>query len=296
MRIANNKSTLKKRIIPLLGSVILCVALYILGDSLLDLPTEGEMSVHFIDVGQGDAALILTEECSVLVDTGTTDSGEKVAAYVETRTDEIDYLILSHPHEDHIGGAKDVFDSVEVKNVIMPDKTANSSSFDRLLDSLESSGAVLYSAEAGDVYSIGELTMEIFSPEAGDTYEDANNISIVLKVTFGNTSFLFTGDAEAVVEENLLLSGYELNCDVLKVGHHGSSTSSTDDFIKAVSPDIAVISCGKDNSYGHPHTKVINTLEKYNIDYYRTDRLGNIVIKSDGRSVIMSSKSLDSVF
>lgn len=275
---------------------ILCVALYILGDRILDLPSAGEMSVHFIDVGQGDAALILTEEGSVLIDTGPTDSGEEVAAYIKTRTDEIDYLILSHPHEDHIGGAKDVFDTVKVKNVIMPDKTANTVSFDRLLDSIETSDAVTHPATAGDSYSIGALTMDILSPANGDAFDDTNNISIVLKVTFGETSFLFMGDAEAEVEEELLNSGYNLDSDVLKVGHHGSSTSSTDPLIKAVSPDIAVISCGKGNSYGHPHPETINTFEEYGISVLRTDRQGSIVIKSDGVSVFHESGSVDSVF
>lgn len=290
MRRIHNKSlgTDKRRAITVISailSVILCVTLYIFEDYIIGRPTEGEISVHFIDVGQGDAALILTENGSVLIDAGTTESGERVAAYVKTYTDSLDYMILSHPHEDHIGGARDVFESVTVKNVIMPDLTANSAAFDRLLDSIESSDASVHPAYNGESFSLGELYMNILSPAEGEKYEDVNNMSAVVKVSFGKTSFLFTGDAEGPVEQDLLDSGTFLSADVLKVGHHGSSTSSTEKFVKAVSPNIAVISCGKDNSYGHPHAEVVQLLEKLQIDSYRTDKLGDIVIRSDGVTV-----------
>lgn len=267
----------------ILAAVIIAVT-YIFGKEDLTV-TEGEIEVHFIDVGQGDAALILTDSGAVLIDAGTTESGQTVASYVSTRTDTIDYMIMSHPHEDHIGGAGDVLDAVNVKNVIMPDRTADSACFDRLLDGIEQSGATVIEAVAGNGYSVGELGLEILSPDANEDYEDTNNVSAVVRVTFGSTSFMFTGDAEAVVEKDLVESARLLDCDVLKVGHHGSSTSSTEDFVKAVSPDIAVISCGKDNSYGHPHWEVMEILDEYNAEVYRTDRLGNIVITSDGTHV-----------
>ncbi len=246
---------------------------------------EGNIEVHFIDVGQGDAALILTEHGSVLIDAGPTDSGDKVASYISNRTDSLEYMILSHPHEDHIGGAGAVFNKVTVKNVIMPDKTADTSSFDRVLNGIEKSGANVISAEKGKGFQVGDLRMEFLSPEGDKNYEETNNVSAVVRVSFGDTSFLFTGDAETLVEEELLESGQRLKSDVLKVGHHGSSTSSCEKFIKAVDPQLAVISCGKDNSYGHPHTEVRKLLENCGIDYYRTDRVGTVVITSDGSKV-----------
>ncbi len=275
----------KKKLITGIISVIMCVVLYIFADSFLGMPDDGGMAVHFIDVGQGDAALILTEDASVLIDTGTTDSGEKVAAYIKERTDTIDYMILSHPHEDHIGGAGIIMNRVNVKNVIMPDVSADSSSFDKLLDALVTINPKLYSAKKGDTYTVGRLKLEIFSPGPDNMYDDTNNMSVVLKVTFGDTSFMFAGDAEAVVEEDLLAGGAVLDSHVLKVSHHGSSTSSTEPFIKAISPDIAVISCGKDNSYGHPHRETVELLEEYGVEYLRTDRSGTVIVRSNGKTV-----------
>lgn len=245
---------------------------------------DGTLEVHYIDVGQGDAALLLTDDGAVLVDSGTGESGEKVAAYVAARTHTVDYMFLSHPHEDHIGGASDVLDTVEVKNVIMPDMTADSVTFDRFLDALERSSASLTRARAGDTYSIDGLEIEILSPFDGAEHEDANNMSIVMRADYGNTSFMFVGDAEETVERDLLDRGLIRECNVLKVGHHGSHTSSSEAFIEALSPEIAVISCGK-NSYGHPHAEIVSRLGNHGAEIFRTDRNGTVVISSDGVSV-----------
>ncbi len=253
--------------------------------SPVSVKTQNTCEIHFIDVGQGDSALVLTENGTVLVDAGTTDSGKDAAAYIKNRTNTIDYMILTHPHEDHIGGASFIMDDVKVKNIIMPDMTANSASFDRLLDAIENNDTNVIPAEKGLGFLVGELRIEILSPPTNKTYEDTNNMSIVSRITFGKTSFLFTGDAEKTVENDLLQSGQTLRSDVLKIGHHGSSTSSCEEFIKAVSPKFAVISCGKDNSYGHPHYEVKNILKKFNIPYYRTDTYGTIVLTSDGNKV-----------
>ena len=275
----------KKKLILSVISVIIAIALYIFGEFNLLHIADGEAQLHFIDVGQGDAALILTDSASVLIDAGTTDSGGKVAAYVKNYTDSLDYMILSHPHEDHIGGASDVLETVSVKNVIMPNETADSVCFDRTLDAIEKENATVFPADAGDTYDIDGLNMEILSPYADIEYEETNNVSIVVKITYGETSFLFTGDAESPIEEELLKSGADLDCDVLKVGHHGSSTSSSRDFIEAVSPEIAVISCGKDNSYGHPHYEVTKLMKEKNITTLRTDLQGSIVLSSDGYDI-----------
>lgn len=285
----------KKKLIISIISVIVAIALYIFGELYYLHIRDGEVQLHFIDVGQGDAALILTDSAAVLVDAGTTDSGGKVAAYVKNYTDSLDYMILSHPHEDHIGGAEDVIENVDVKNVIMPNKVEDSICFDRTLDAIEKENATVHPADAGGTYDIDGIRMEILSPYANKDYEETNNVSIVVKITYGCTSFLFTGDAEKPIEEELLKSGADLDCDVLKVGHHGSSTSSSRDFVEAVSPDIAVISCGKDNSYGHPHYEVTNLMKSLDITVLRTDKQGSIVLSSDGYEVIVK-RSSDSVF
>jgi len=268
-------------------AVIILAVTYFIGERMIKIP-EGELQVHFIDVGQGDSALLITNEGTVLIDCGTRDAGYTVASYVKDRTDTVDYLILTHPHEDHIGGAVAVFDAVKVKNVIMPDRVADTATFDRLLDSIEKSSADVISAVSGDKYNVGDLSMTILSPDDPDKYEDTNNVSIVLKADFGRCSFMFTGDAETLVEEDIMKSSLPLSlkCDVLKVSHHGSSTSSSVDFLKRVSPEIAVISCGEDNSYGHPHREVIHRLEDMGARTFRTDRDGTVVITCDGERVL----------
>ena len=250
--------------------------------------SQGSCEVHYINVGQGDSTLILTDKSAVLIDAGTTESGNSVAAYVKNRTKTIDYMILTHPHEDHIGGASYVIENIEVRNIIMPDITADSASFDRLLLAIEKSNSKTIAAEKGMGFTAGGLRIEILSPPADKIYEDTNNMSIVSRITFKNSSFLFTGDAEAAVEYDLLSSGQNLRSDILKVGHHGSSTSSCEDFIKAVSPKFAIISCGKGNTYGHPHSEVTKILKKYNIQTFRTDKDGTVVLTSDGKKIYVN--------
>lgn len=267
-----------------LACALFAVVLSLVGAYVCLFVPDGTLEVHYIDVGQGDAALLLTDEGAVLVDSGTGESGEKVAAYVAARTNTIDYMFLSHPHEDHIGGASDVIETVEVKNIIMPDMAADSLTFDRLLDAVENSGASLTRARAGDTYSLDGIEIELLSPSAEDDYGEANNMSIVMRADFGNTSFMFVGDAESEVERALLDRGLVRKCNVLKVGHHGSQTSSTEAFIEALSPEIAVISCGR-NSYGHPHAETLSRLREHGADIFRTDRDGTVVVTSDGVSV-----------
>lgn len=274
----------KKRIIIAAASVLAAAVTYVIGVFMLHIP-RGELQVHFINSGQGDSSLLISEDGAVLIDCSTAVAGDGVAAYVKNRTRTLDYLILTHPHEDHIGGATAVLDAVEVKCVIMPDVAADTATFDRLLDSIEKEGCQVIAAEAGNSYSVGELKMSILSPENGNSYEDLNNMSIVLRAEFGVTSFMFTGDAEAQAEENILKGESELRCDVLKVGHHGSSTSSSREFLERVSPKIAVISCGEGNDYGHPHSEVIKRLGEYEVRVFRTDVHGTVVIATNGTEI-----------
>lgn len=247
---------------------------------------EGQLSVHYIDVGQGDCELLVTAEGTVLIDSGTSDSKYDLCEYLRGAVTRIDYLILTHPHEDHIGGAAQVIEDFPVGNVIMPDAVSDSAAFERLLDAMEDKSISGIMAEAGAKYELGGLKLQILSP-LSEEYEETNNYSIVLRADYGEDSFLFTGDAETLVE-NELLDTYPvttLDCDVLKVGHHGSNTSSSHKFIEAVTPEIAVIEVGKDNDYGHPKDKILRRLESFGAQILRTDLEGDIVLISEGRGI-----------
>lgn len=243
---------------------------------------DGKAYFHFIDVGQGDSTLITSGDQSVIIDTGSASEADYVSEYINSYVKEVEYMILTHPHEDHMGCAAEVLRNVEVKNVIMPDASTDSKYFSRFLDAVEEKGVNVIQAVPGDVYTVGEMTLTILAP-LEDSYDNPNNYSVVTRVDVGETSVLFTGDAETEVEK-ALLARYttELDCDLYQAGHHGSTTSNTKDFIAAVSPAAAVISCGRDNSYGHPHAEVLTAFSDFGVEVFRTDQLGNIVFVSDG--------------
>ncbi len=240
---------------------------------------------HFLDVGQGDSTLIISGEGAVLIDTGSVSQGEWVAAYVNECTRSLDYLILTHPHEDHMGGASAVLREVEVKNVIMPDAASDAAFFLRFLDLAEEQGINVIEATPGDVYAVGEMFLTLLAPWDTEA-ENRNNVSVVTRVDVGNTAALFTGDAEWEVEEALLAENPAmLDCDLYHAGHHGSSSSSTAAFLEAVSPSVAVISCGRDNGYGHPHREVLSALAALDVAVFRTDLEGNLIFASDGETI-----------
>ena len=258
------------------------------GDNPIASAKDEICTVHVIDIGQGDSTLICVgSDHFVLIDTGPDSAEENLRADLdELGIKSLDYLVLSHPHEDHIGGADMVLKNYDVENVLMPDVTSSTMTFSSLLDAIEGSNASVEVVSAGYTFSAGTLNMTVLSP-IRSSYDSGNEWSIVLKAVFGNISMLFTGDAEEINEHELLNKyGKEmLRSDYLKVGHHGSSTSSCDEFIDAVSPTIATISCGAGNTYGHPDAKTLDTLEKYSVQVYRTDDLGNIVLTCDGETI-----------
>ncbi len=245
---------------------------------------EGTCQFHFIDVGQGDCSMFICNGGCTVIDAGPRGCAEDTALYITRYTDTVDYLILTHPDEDHIGGAAALLRLVKVNNIIMSDAAKDTYIFSSLLDAIEDSDAAVIKAVPGAEYSAGDMKLTILAP-IGDFY-DYNDYSVVTKIEYGKTSAIVTGDAELDSEFQMTATfGDELDADVLKLAHHGSSTSTGEDFFRAVSPKIAIISCGRDNSYGHPHVETLALLSKYGVKYYRTDRDGNIVLISDGKTV-----------
>lgn len=255
-------------------------------------PSGGDaaLSVHYIDVGQADAILLISEGEAMLIDGGNRADGPDVAAYLAAQgVDQLKYAVATHPHEDHIGGLPDVIRSVEIGSFLLPEKTASTNIYLDMLDALDETGTPVSIPAPGDSFSLGSCGVEVLGP--GRMYDDANNNSVVLRVTCGETAFLFTGDMEIEAEEDLLAEDFDLSADVLKLGHHGSSTSSGDAFLDAVDPAYAVISCETGNDYGHPHREVIESMARRNVTVYRTDTMGTVVARCDGDGVTFSTGS-----
>lgn len=242
------------------------------------------LSVTMIDVGQGDSFLLQADGQAMLIDAGEYSTREAVLSSLEAHgVTKIDYLVGTHPHADHIGAMSTVVDSYEIGTVLMPKASSNSKAFLSLLESIDGKGLSITAPKPGDTFSFGEGSVTVLSP--GDKDYDTNNVSIVLRVLYGDVAFLFTGDAEAVAEKDILAAGYDVSAQVLKVGHHGSSTSTSQAFWDAVSPQIALISCGANNSYGHPHEETIATLESTGCTILRSDLLGEVTLQCDGKTV-----------
>lgn len=287
---------MKKRVYTII-SVLLLIALARYGMDKLpaDAPTDssaihdGKMHVYYLDVDQADSIFIaLPNGENMLIDAGTGDSGGEIVNTLESMgVAEIDHLIGTHPHSDHIGGMQRVVESFEINNVYMPNAMTDTKTFENLLLAIKDKGNTITTARAGvSVISDGNLQAEFVAPNS-EKYEDLNNYSAVMKLTYGETVFLFTGDAEKLSEDEVRTN---IKCDVLKVGHHGSSTSTSRNFLKKTEPEYAIISCGRDNSYGHPHKEIVERLEKAGITIYRTDLNGTIEAVSDGTGIVFNTE------
>lgn len=261
--------------------------------------TDGMLQVHFIDVGQGESIYIQGEQVNVLMDGGEVGSENIVIPYLEQLgVEKIDYIIATHPHSDHIGGLPSVIETFEIGEVIMPelpdDLIPTTRVFTKLLQAIQSQGLQITASEVGAEYSLGGgATLTILGPT--EDYDDLNDYSIVARLDDGEVSFLFTGDAEKTAEQDLIDAGTNLNATVLSAGHHGSSTSTGEEFLSLVSPDIVVISCGLDNSYGHPHRETLAALNAIDCSVYRTDLDGTVVLESDGQNIVVQAERLVSV-
>ncbi len=252
---------------------------------------EGSTSVYFIDVGQGDCELIRTPDGqNILIDAGTNATGDKLVQYLEQLgVEQIDTLIATHPHEDHIGGMDEVVNAFPIGDVYLPkvadSQTPTTRTYERLLEAIADKGLSITPGRGGmTILDDDGIKLEFLAPNA-DSYADLNSYSIVAKLTCGQKSFLFTGDAESDSEEEMLHAGYDLRSDVLKCGHHGSSTSTSAAFLQAVQPTYAVISCGVDNDYGHPHRETLDKLNDAGVQIYRTDEQDTILAVCDGTDV-----------
>ena len=252
-----------------------------------ELPGGSSFAVHFIDVGQGDASLILCDGEAMLIDGGNTDKSSTVYTYLKKQgIDRLDYLVCTHPDADHVGGLSGALEYAAAETVWCPVESYSSKAFESFRTRVEKQGRKLVKPAVGTAVSLGSATVTVLAP-IGD-YKDSNNQSIVLRVVYGQTSFLFTGDMETTAENDMLDywdSRISWEADVLKVGHHGSDTSTGYRFLNEVSPDYAVISVGKDNAYGHPHEEPLSRLNQAGVTILRTDELGTIVARTDGKEV-----------
>ena len=252
-----------------------------------NLNANGTVEISYLDVGQGDAAYIKVNDMDILIDAGPKSDVDKLIKQLEEKNiDDFEIIVATHPHEDHIGGMTKVLQSYKVENFYMPKVEHSTKTFENMIKEVEKQGLKVKVLKEGVNIDIGEgALLETFSPNQ-EEYNNLNNYSPIMKLTFGNNSFLFTGDAEKDVEEEVLKTYKDkLDSDVIKFGHHGSSTSSSQSFIEAVSPDYGIISCGVDNSYGHPHREILKLIQDMNIEAYRTDIQGQITVISDGNNI-----------
>lgn len=247
-------------------------------------PQDSSFAVHYIDVGQADAALVVCDGRYMLIDGGNAEDSDLIYAYLEAQgAGNLDYLVATHPHEDHIGGLSGALNYAGVDIALSPVEQWDSKVFQNMIKYLDLQDRTLTIPEPGDTFSLGSAQVEVLGPAA--EYSDANDMSIVLRVDYGETSFLFTGDMESAAEQDLMDAGARLDATVLKVGHHGSDSSSGYAFLRQVMPEYAVISVGEGNSYGHPSQAVLSRLRDAEAQVYRTDLQGTIIARSDGDSV-----------
>ena len=248
------------------------------------LSKESFFTVHFIDVGQADAALIMCSGKTMLIDGGNKGDSDLIYSYLKKQNvTHLDYVVCTHAHEDHVGGLAGALTAATVGTVFAPVKSYDSNAFRDFVAKTEERGREITVPKAGDVFYLGDSVVTVLGPRKD--YDDTNNTSIVLRVVYGGTSFLFTGDMESDAETDLLESGVMLKSTVLKVGHHGSSTSTSYRFLREVAPQYAVISVGKNNQYDHPNEEVLSRLRDAETTLYRTDMQGDIVCVSNGVTV-----------
>ena len=252
--------------------------------------SEHSFEVHYINVGQADAALVLCDDKSMLIDGGNAADSDLIYTYLKNQNiTELDYIICSHAHEDHVGGLSAPLATLTVGNVYAPKTESDIKAYQNFKKKASEQNLTIKNPAPGSSIPFGSSTVEFFGPIT-ENADDQNNNSIVMKIIYGDTSFLFTGDAEREEEQEILSAGYDLSATVLKVGHHGSANSTTYPFLREVMPKYAVISVGSGNSYGHPTEDTLSRLRDAEVAVYRTDLQGDIIVKSDGQNVSVTTQ------
>ncbi|WP_300382884.1 ComEC/Rec2 family competence protein [Clostridium sp.] len=278
----------RKKLFPIL--IIFILGILLISNKILQLKKSSldisnKMLVHFIDVDQGDSILVQVNNKNLLIDSGPSYAKENLFNYLRSiNIKTFDYIIATHPHEDHIGNMSSIINNYKVLNFYSPKATSNTKAFETMVESLSRKNLKINVIKANiNSIDLGKNTkVEFFSPN-NSTYENTNNYSPIFKITYGKTSFLFTGDAEELIESEVINNNYNLKSDLLKVGHHGSSTSTSKRFFQKVNPKISIISVGENNIYNHPKEDVLSTINTSKI--LRTDLEGTILITSDGLSL-----------
>jgi len=248
---------------------------------------EGELVVHMIDVGQADCFLLIQDNETTLVDCGTRSTGKDAVEYIKSLgITKLDYVIGTHPHDDHMGGMYDIITNFEIGTIIIPiveDGEVTANWYLKLMNELNTGKYQVQNVKAGDGFNLGDATIEVLAAETG--VSNTNNYSIVLKVSFGEMDIIMTGDAETEIEELILESGKDIDAEIYKAGHHGSDTSNSKAFLDAISPDYALISCKVGNKYEHPIKSVMEDFEARGIEVYRTDENGSVVMTVTANAV-----------
>lgn len=249
------------------------------------------LSIHYIDVGQADSILITNNDHSMLIDAGNNEDGPLLVNYIKEKLNisKLDYVVGTHPHEDHIGGLDDIINNLEVKEVYLPEAMTTTKTFEDVLDAIVNKNLEITVPTIGEKFNLGEAKLEVIYTGTGE--KDLNEASIILKMNFGKHAYLFTGDTTEEVEKTIL--DKDINIDVLKVAHHGSKYSSCTNFLNIATPEYAIISAGEGNSYGHPELETLNRLKKYTNKIYITKDLGTIVLTSDGTSINIKNYKTD---
>jgi len=285
---SKQKSSSPLIIVVIILVVVICAYFYenisnVIFDETINL--DGKLAVHFIDVGQGDAILIQTPENEfMLIDTGESTQHIKLTGYLDKfKVKEFKYVVFTHPHSDHIGSADKIVRDYKIETLIMPYATNTSQTFNRLVTEIENKNMEITPPVPGETFKFGGAEITILAPFS-EEYKNLNNYSVVLKINYGNHSFLFGGDMEKESENEVIeyFGSSDLKADVLKVAHHGSTTSSQQKFLEIVAPQLAVIFVGKDNTYNHPNAQIVDRLASIGATVLRTDREGDIVVVSDG--------------
>lgn len=244
------------------------------------------LEVHYLDIGQGDSILIKQGEAAMLIDAGNNDKGSTVWSYLLSQNVQaLDYAIGTHPDADHIGGLDVVLYKLDCDTIFLPSCENDTKTYKELIQTIGQRNQKVMVPKRGDIYTLGEAQFQILTDTGKNYGNNTNDFSIVLRLTFGETSFLFTGDAEEEAEEDMLASGLNLSADVYKAAHHGADTANTEKFLQAVNPTYCVISCGEGNSYGHPRAGFLNNVRGMGVSVFRTDEQGTIVAVSDGKTV-----------